>query len=104
MLKQELEESAMYKNIPLIMAMYLLSNPLTYGADVCNRYPSCVFLPKQEESTEQIKLWQNNSLPLPLPLPFNKSPDSDVSVQIGWKLKQKLEQSNEWRTEVDVKF
>ena len=97
MLKQELEERAMYKNSPLIMAIYLLSNPLTYGADICNRYPSCVFLPKQEESTEQIKLWQNNSLPL------NKYPN-DVSVELGWKLKQKIEESNEWRLEVDVKF
>lgn len=96
------------KNITLLLLYSLLSSHNIYATDVCKTYPSfpvktypsCVFLPvKQDDSTEYKKQWQENSLPINIP-----PSDNDVSLEVGWKLKDKIENSNEWRIAVNVKY
>lgn len=90
----------LYKNIPLLLLYSLLSSQNIYATDVCKTYPSCVFLPvKLDDKTEYKKQWQENSMPVNTP----PSPN-DVSVELGWKLKDKIENSNEWRLAVNVKY
>lgn len=96
------------KNISLLLLYSLLSSHNIYAINNCKTYPSCpvktypscLFLPvKLDDKTECKKQWQENALPIYIP----PSPN-DVSVVLGWNLKDKIENSNEWRIAVNVKY
>lgn len=103
MQKAESGDYEVNKNVPFILLSIFLANPIHYANASCNQYPSCVFLVKEEENTEQKQKWQENSLPLNIP-PDNPLEVNNFSVVFGWKLNKKFIKSNEWRLEVNAKY
>lgn len=64
-----------------------------------NNVTPMVFLPARDYDVYPPDKQQNNSLVLD-----SSKGENRFSVNVGWKLKDKIENSNEWRIELNAKF